>query len=290
MLWHDDFFTLQDGQKTQSFRMGSFQGRIIIQHPFFHFGSAFFVETEEEYTPVPEIYFLQTEIVTERKALDIASFLSSAEKKHNLPSDHFLWYETGFWSLVLNKEMHMGVGLQSLFSILGGLKSSEFAFCLSNNVSVVIINAEATYRKTLLSIYASNDILPYAEVVEPYRQAIEELEDVRYTESKIIPEGKLRRFWVSPRPTSIDAVAFLMQKKRKMLPIVRNKFMRTRDPIIGKMGFLIGTHLGGFIESDFREGKRFIVTAEIWDLASVSVAEVVFRPILDGRRRPPLIL
>jgi len=285
MLWHDDFFTLVNGEKKPFFKIGDLSERFIIQHPYFHFGSVIFpfmreLEGTKDYEDETPIYFQQFELTIDTTLFDFDDFLLDVEKNWYLKPDEVLWYETGFWSIISNAKCYMGMGLKRLRKTLNKGKNAEFALCLSNNVSILLINSKINEEeKILLSIYASNDILPFVEVVEPFRQSIRNYDKISLLKSQILSEEKIRRFWFANRKINVNPVALIMDKRDpdyKRFPVIKNEFTRTRDPEISKIQFLIGTTGGGFIESDYYGEMQFLPYAEIWNLGAVSVVEFHF--------------
>lgn len=286
MLWHDDFFTLVNGETKPFFKVGDFSGHFIIQHPYFHFGSTIFpfmreYEGIKDYEDATPIYFQQFELTMDPTLFRFDDFLLDVEKNCHLKPDQVLWYETGFWSIISNAKCYMGMGLERLKETLNNVKNAKFALCLSDNLSILLINSKVNEEgKILLSIYASNDILPFVEVVEPFRQSIRNYNNVSLLRSQILSEEKIRRFWFANRKINVNPVAFIMDKSNpdyKRLPVIKNEFTRTRDPEISKIQFLTGTTSGGFIESDYFGGMQFLPYAEIWNLGSISVIEFHFQ-------------
>lgn len=281
MLWHDDFFTLPNGQTKPFLKVGKFEGRFIIQHPFFHFGISLLQRDLIEDEDKPEVYFQQFEITTSGSPFDIDDFLFNVEKNYRLRSDEFLWYETGFWTIVLDSNSYMGVGLSKLKETLEKQKIAKFAVCLSNNLSITLIHSKIDEEnKILVSVCASNDIIPFVEVAEPYRKAIRDYDNFKSVKSEILLERKLRRFWGANRRVNINPVAFVMDKEKndyKRLPVIKNPFTKVKDPVISKIRFITGTTSGGFIESDYYGGRQFLPCADIWDLASASIVEFHFQ-------------
>jgi len=80
MLWHDDFFTLSNGETRPFFRVGKFNEFLIIQHPYFWFGSLCNpylwrnkkLADSEYSTP---IYLHQFEVSSEKEVFDFHDFL-----------------------------------------------------------------------------------------------------------------------------------------------------------------------------------------------------------------------
>jgi len=281
MLWHDDFFTLSNGQTKAFLKLGKFEGRFIIQHPFFHFGSSFFQRDVAEEEDTPEVFFQQFEITTSKSPFDIDDFLFKVEKNYYLRPDESLWYETGFWTVVLGSDSYMGIGLNKLKDTLKKQKTAKFAVCLSSNISITSINSRVEEeQKIVVSVYASNDVIPFVEVVEPFRKAVEDYNDFKPLKSEILPERKLRRFWGANRRISINPIAFVIDRRHnenKILPVIKNPFTKTKDPLISKIRHITGITSGGFIESDYYGGKQFLPYAEIWNLASTSIIEFNFQ-------------
>jgi hypothetical protein len=286
MLWHDDFFTTLDGKAKSFWAIGKFGRRPVVLHLYFHFGSLLspYVWAErhrrrnnsEDRTP---IYHQQFEFTTEPESFDFCGFLSKAEKNANLKPDEVLWWETGFWSITLKGISYMGMGLERLEAIVKEMKDGEFALCLSNNVSVILFDSNREERKIVLSVYASNDILPFVEVMEPLRNSIACFSNSRAIKSEMLWEEDIRRFWFAPKDIGIEPVAFIMDKhdpRYKRHPVIRNEFRKTKDPVIGKIEFITGTTSGGFIESDYDGSRRFQLYAEIWELEHASVIEFFF--------------
>lgn len=285
MLWHDDFFTLPNGETKPYFKMGEFRKRFIIQHPYFHFGSfvspyVWVNRNTRDFEYETPIYFQQFEFTTDSTLFDFCGFLADVEKNCHLKPDEVLWFETGFWSILSEETCYMGMGLERLKKTMDQATSAEFALCLSNNVSIVLINSKMNEdKKIMLSIYASNDILPFAEVMEPFRTSIANYDNVCLLKSEMLLEEKIRRFWFAKRDISLDPVAFIMSKEdpsHKMLPVLKNEFRRTKDPIISRIQFLTGTTSGGFIESDYYSKKQFQLYAEIWELEYVAIVDFQF--------------
>jgi hypothetical protein len=286
MLWHDDFFTSLDGTIKPFWRIGKFNTSLIVQHLYFHFGSLLspYVWAErrrqgnnsEDKTP---IYLQQFEFFTEPSSFDLAGFVSMVEKSLHLKPGELLWYQTGFWSIKLKGLAYMGMGLDQLKTIVSETEDVEFALCLSNNTSIALFNSDRDKQRIVVSVYVSNDILPFVEVIEPFRNAAANFENVHVIRSEMLWEEDIRRFWFGNRTIELTPVAFIMDKKGssyKRHPVIKNEFKRTKDPAIRKIEFITGTTSGGFIESDYYGGRRFLLYAEIWDLEYASVVEFQF--------------
>jgi hypothetical protein len=281
MLWHDDFFTQPSGQEKTFLKTGRFEGHFIVQHPYFHFGSSPFQwRAREKDEDEPKVFFQQFEIDTTENFFDIDDFLINVEKNYHLRPDEVLWYETGFWTIVLDSNSFMGMGLNRLKETLKGQESAKFAVCLSNDISVILMNSKMSEEnKILVNVYASNDIIPFVEVVEPFRKAIRKYDSSKSLISEILPERKLLRFWSARRRIGIYPEAFVIDRKHddyKRLPVIKNPFTNVRDPVISKIRYATGTTIGGFIESDYYGGRQFYTYADIWELASASIVEFHF--------------
>jgi len=283
MLMHDDFFTLPDGNTKPFFQMGNLSKRFIIQHPYFPFGSLtnpFLHMNEEDFEDETPVYFQQFELSTDENSFDFNDFLLDIERNWHLRPDEALWYETGFWSIIYRAKCYMGMGVERLKETLNALENAKFALCLCNYESILLINSKMSEEnKILLSIYASNDVLPFVEVVEPFRLAARNCKNVSSMKDRLLSEEKLRRFWFANRKININPIAFVMSKddpRYKMLPVIGNEFTRTKDPEISKIQFLTGTTGGGFIESDYYGGRQFYPHAEVWNLGSISIVEFHF--------------
>jgi len=279
MLMHDDFFTLADGHVKSFWKMGKFKGRFIILHPFLHFGSMPHFPTEEQEEDA-KIYFEKYEINARKDPFDIDEFMSGVEKGCYLKKDEVLWYETGFWTAVLGSQFVMGAGTTRLQELLERTKLC-FAICLQSNISLTIINSDVNdCHKITVSVYASNDISPYVEVLEPFRKEIDRHEGSRRVASKVLLEKEIRRFWKTDRKILLRPLASAMHledKDLKVLPIIRSPFRRVRDPIVNNLCYLTGITSGGFLDSDFEGKRRFLPYAEIWELSTASVVEFVFQ-------------
>lgn len=289
MLWHDDFFTLQNGETESIFPIGKSDNYLIIQHPYFHFGSLCNpylwknekLSNSEFNTPV---YLNQFEIRLNADIFNFHNFLSKLESNWHLKEDESLYYETGFWSINIEEKMYMGLGINSLNSRLIKNRDLEFALCLSNSDSLVIITSGRPKNETiLLSIYASNEILSFAEVVEPFRKTIQRYNSAMLLKDELLREENYRRFWFAKRPIKLNPVAYVIDREGfgeyKMLPILKNVFKRTRDPIIRQIEYLTGTTSGGFVESEYNSDQTWELCAEIWDLGSLSIVEFIFSGI-----------
>jgi hypothetical protein len=284
MLWHDDFFTLPNGETEPIFRIGKLND-LVIQHPYFPFGSPYNpylwkkekLANSEYSTPV---YLLQFEVASETDVFDFHGLLSQIERNWHLKPDESLWFETGFWSIVIDGISFMGIGLQRLSETLTEVPGSKFALCLANNDSIIVVGSGKSRNRTvLLSIYASNENLPFAEVVEPFRKSIEGYSSKNLLKNEILREENLRRFWFAGRSIHLDPIAYIIDREHgdhKILPIIKNEFKRTKDSVIGKIENLIGTTHGGFIETDYTSKRLCTLHAEIWKLESLSLAEFSF--------------
>ena len=285
MLWHDDFFTLLDGETKSFFRMGKHHEFLIIQHPYFWFGSLCNpylwknkkLADSEYSTPV---YLHQFEVASKTDVFDFHDFLFRIERNWHLKPDEGLWFETGFWSIIIEGICFMGMGLERLRETLIETPESKFALCLSNNDSIIVVRSGKSRNRTiLLSIYASNENLPFAEVVDPFKKSVDAYSSATPLKNEVLREENLRRFWFAKRSIHLDPVAYIYDREHgdyKKLPILKNEFKRTRDPVIGKIQFLTGTTGGGFIESDYLCKRSCNLHAEIWELESLSIVEFHF--------------
>lgn len=284
MLWHDDFFTLPNGGKKRILKAGEFTGKFVIQHPYLHFYLHFYPPIlystlyEEDNA---KICLQQFEISTENAFFSVTEFASAVEKSCHLRPGYVYWYETGFWSIILNGNLYMGMGLERLDEILNEKPHTKFALCLSNNISIAIINSKIDEKnKLILSVYASNDLIPFAEVLEPFRETVKEYDRVKVLKSEVLPEKVLGRVWSANRVIDLNPIAFVMDKKfpdYKRLPIIKNPFRKVKDPIVRSLDNITGITPGGFIESDYYGGRKFLPCAIIWDLADVAVVEFRFQ-------------
>ena len=284
MLWHDDLFTLPNGKKEKLLKAGRFVGKFIIQHPYFHFYPPTLYEDEENKEDNVKIYLQQFEILTKNDLFSVTEFASMVEKNCHLENDYVFWYETGFWSIILNGDLYMGMGLLRLDEILSEEGHTKFALCLSNNTSITIINSKIDEEdKVILSVYASNELIPFAEVLEPFRKTVKKYDYVKVLKSEILPEKVLRRIWSANRLIDLNPIAFVMDKESqgyKRLPIIKNPFRKVKDPVVRSLYNITGITSGGFIESDYYGGRKFLPYAIIWDLTDVAVVEFHFRQYL----------
>jgi hypothetical protein len=286
MLWHDNFFTDRKGQTRTCWKIANLDNGFIIQYPHIDFGSCTFpwvwLESNKKLKPEEKtpVYFQEFELHNFDKIFDSAEFMSKVEKHAFLEPDETLWFETGFWSIVMNGSNYMGIGVEQLTSVLKEHEDAKFALCLSNRTSMLLIKSGDTPQKTNICVYCSNEILPFVEVVEPFRKAVAEYNDNRVLTSSMLWEENLLRFWFASHELYINPVAYIMGGREdptyKQYPIIRNEFQKTRDNLIKKLDFITGTYNGGFIESDYDGGLLFDLCAEIWNLGNVTVIEFLF--------------
>lgn len=283
MLWHDNFFTLPDGKTKTTLKLGEFGEKFIILHPHFHFGS---LETpflnEEDLNQDEEsvkVYFQQFEVDLEQDDFEIDDFVSEVEKNYHPKEDESLYYETGFWSGTKGMDQYMGIGTEKLAEARQDNSISDFAICFSNNISVLVVSSKKESASIVLSLYASNDILPFIEVTEPFQKKINTYKSSHEVIRQILPEHGLRRYWRGDELISILPIAFLMDlrdKNYRRLPIIQNPFGETKDEVIKRIHNLTGVTRGGFIESDYGGQNRFSLRAEIWELSTAAVVEFIF--------------
>lgn len=285
MLWHDNFFTLLNGQTKPFFGVGNSNESLIIQHPYLHFGSLrnpyFWINEKtadlEDSTP---IYLNQYEVAPEQEVFDFHDFLSKVETNWHLEPDERLWFETGFWSVIIENSSYMGMSIERLRETLIGTPESKFGLCLSNNDSIIIVSSGKRKNETvLLSIYASNETQPFAEIVDPFRKSVDTYCSATLLKDEMLREEDLRRFWFAKRPIKLDPVAYVIDREHgeyKLLPILENIFKRSRDPVICKIDYFTGITSGGFIESEYSSNKLWQLYADIWNLGSLSIVEFNF--------------
>jgi len=184
MLWHDDFFTNRKGETYPYWKITNVRDRFIIQHPYIQFGFWTVPWTwkerkrkntiaEENKTPV---YFQKFELPKHGEIFDIPEFMSKVKKNAHLKSDETLWYETGFWSIMLDGANCMGMGVEQLTKVVSENKDAKSALCFSNNLSLLILASEGVEQRVTVSVYCSNELIPFVEVIEPYRKAVAEYE------------------------------------------------------------------------------------------------------------------
>ncbi len=287
MLWHDDFFTNQKGETFPYWKIANVRDRFIIQHPYIQFGTYVFPwvwkEKKRRNLPAEEktpVYFQKFELSKpEREVFNIPEFLVRVEKNAYLEPNETLWHETGYWSIILQDANYMGMGVDQLMKAANKSRDAKFAVCFSNGMSILLIKSEGLGQGVTVTVYSSNELIPFAEVVEPYRKTVAEYEGGHVVKSDMLWEEDLLRFWFASHELCINPIAYIMDKedpKYKRHPVIRNEFTRTKDALISKIDFMTGTTSGGFIDSDYDAGHLFELHAEIWDLENVSVVEFIF--------------
>lgn len=285
MLWHNDFFTLPNGEIKYFYKIANSQNPLFIQHPHFRFGYPWNPhlpkdDIDEEYESFKLIYSEKFEIPNRDKIFDFANFQALIKKNCNLKPEELLWYETEFWSILIGETTYMGMGSDNLSDVLFSFPESNFALCISTSDSVILLNSgNAKNKSILVSVYALNEVLPFAEIVHPIKKSIETYDSVDFIGSKMLLERDLRRYWSAKRPVNLDPIAYVLESSDsdyKMLPVVKNEHKRSRDPIVGKTINLMGTTRGGFIESDYATKCKYLLNAEIWNFDFASIVEYNF--------------
>jgi hypothetical protein len=283
MFWHDNFFTLPNGKRKPFLRLGKFKEQFIILHPYFHFGSNLPSFRTREEANDTQVYLQQFEVSIKDRPFDLTEFVFDVERNCHLEPDYVFWYETGFWTIAFDKNSYMGMGLSRLKKKLERANGAEFAICLSNNISVTTISHRiGENNKIFLNICASNDLIPFVEVMEPFRKTIGTYDCVKCLRNEIVLERCLRRVWTSNRRIEVNPIAFVMSREQpdyRMLPIIKNPFRKVKDAAICNLLHVMGTTTGGFIDSDYYGGMQFLPYAIIWDFGEVAILDFRFEQL-----------
>jgi hypothetical protein len=298
--FHEDFFELESGEKAPFFKFPAPKSKkMIVQHCFIHFDP---LGGGLDYLP-RLIYNKTIQVDYKGNVTFIDIFENLAEQKACKKKDYTLWWWTGYWTVLRNKQYFIGSGLESLKNAIGGFGHGKASYCLSNRDSIIIINFEfnnGIIEKggIVFDFLVTNAYLPYIETISPFLIAIAEI-----GESHCILERKMKlsdiyrtklamkRFdspleafdrsiktILQPREFILNPIAYVRNEKGDVsLTVIKNEFSANFDPI-NSVKYLIGTCAGGFMETDFTGDKEFDIYNEIIFLDNNIIMNTYFHP------------
>jgi hypothetical protein len=283
--FHDDFFELESGEKAPFFEFPAPKSKkIIVQHSFIPFDP---LGGGLDY--LPRLIYNKTIQVVDYKGdvTFIDLFEKHAEQKACLKKDYILWWWTGYWTILKNKQYFIGSGLDSLKNAIGGFGNGKASYCLSNRDSIIIINFEFNRglieNGIIFDFFITNAYLPYVETINPFLIAIAEIgkfyciseKKIKITDifkTKSATKGfdspmdaldRTIKTSLQPRKFILNPIAYIRNKEGDVaLAVIKNEFSTNLSPI-NSVKYLIGSCAGGFIETDFTGDKEFNIYSEI---------------------------
>ncbi len=300
--FHEDFFELSSGEKAPYFEFPAPKSKkIIIQHPYIPFDP---LGGGLDYLP-RLIYNKTIQVDYNGDVTFIEKFQDLAEQKACLKEDYILWWWTGYWTVLKNKQYFIGSGLYPLKNAIGDFGHGKASYCLANRDSIILINFE--FNKGLiengivLDFFITNAFLPYVETINPFLRAIAEIgkiHDIFEKKIKVFEiyktksenEGlnsslggldRIIRTKIQPRKFILNPTACVRNDEDDVaLVVIKNEFSTKLSPI-NSVKYLIGSCAGGFIKTDFTGDKEFNIYCEVIFLNNNIVMNTYFHAQAD---------
>jgi hypothetical protein len=280
MFTYEDFFTTLKGERQSLLKVGKQSGCLVIQHPYFHFsGIPYWFNPKKDEGFDNKVLVEQYELKLSA-VFSLSEFVTNVEKNFGLSSKNYFWYDTGFWVVELKDGLYLGLGVEAFDKYFLKEHSNTFAVCHSNNLCTTIINSNKKENdKITISVYALNDELPFAEVLDPFRKTIKHYEKANCVNNEMTTDNKLLEHWEASCTIDINPIAFIMDKQFKSsagFPIIKNPFRKSNNFGVKSLLNIFGTVNGGWVDGDYNGGNKFIVYASVWNFAEVKVVDFVF--------------
>ncbi len=279
---HEPFFVMPDGTRAPFFKLRTTVHRaVIVQDPYFAFDSEHPAVCWEEYR------------LESGNPHFISDFIGSCEANSGLTEDEVLWHGSGYWSVKTGVNLYIGSGVEAMKSTLSQLRSGRLVFLLDNSDFCVLIKGDIVggFSKVVeIDAYASAHYRPWVEILEPFRRAVSEIEEGRFTK-KVCTEPPIvsHEFRTYGDSEMVFPYAISPTKQGWIGPsIIRNQF--------GSFGlsFLFTQARGGWLKEDFfRAGRSFCFSGTQHRFGDVVVIQGLIQPShrrTRGSRALPQVL
>lgn len=264
-LYYEEQFTLPAGDKVQFFETRSLhKKKACVQHPpFLPF------DTLSKGGWEAWLYHQKFQLIGANRLSLLRKFIQKATHHAKLRADEALWYDTGFWTIRKATKAFIGIGLNSLKNAIKELKNGDLYFCLANRDSIVGVSSTfesgAVLQGTSIHTYVTNASLPFVTVVQPYRNAIDDIGKNTILEEGTMLEPAIHRRLRGKGKLVLNPVATVETTSGTVFVVVENPF-----DLKDKMEFCPLKHLmaytsGGFLKSDFNK-RKFYFWIESWIL------------------------
>jgi hypothetical protein len=105
----------------------------------------------------------------------IHSFIQDYPDHLRIPSDGWLWWDTGFWSSRHAEDNWIGVSELSARRHLDQSHDVEFAYVLCCSSTIIALTSKTEGSGTLVDVYFNNRFLPFAEMRRAVRRTLDEI-------------------------------------------------------------------------------------------------------------------
>ena len=199
----------------------------------------------------------------------IHSFIRDYPDHLRIPSDGWLWWDTGFWSSRHDEDNWVGVSELSAGRHLDQSHDVEFAYVLCNLSTIIALTTNAEDSGTLVDVYFNNRFLPFAEMRRAVRHTLDGAGSWASLEMQVDDkdkffEGIRKKGWREPardlpRFSNCRPLAVVKGPPGTYYSIVTEwKFGSTPWAAFDSMGYILASHGGTYWdESDLSPQSRF---------------------------------
>lgn len=265
---HEHYFYYPDGSKKCYFRMKKpSTKKIIIQHPYLLFDPQNNQIYREEY----KLKYQNNDL--------IINFITLSESNAELREDEYLWYHTGYWSILDKRYLYIGSGEYGILDTIKYVQKGKLAFCLSFRDFIIFIKSTFSQgqikNESIIDIYCTNSYLPFVEVLNPFRKSLKMMgkfylnktEKLDYSSIKVDSQYKSLlsfvdySFSLKNRKNIMIPYAIVPVGERGIGPVVvLNDFGPFPIDSINSLGYIFTQMIGGCLKSDFfRPGDFYYI-------------------------------
>lgn len=274
ILYHrDNVFILSSGEQRINFKMKlSVKNKIIVPYPHFPF---------DPYSQ--KRIYCQSFNPRWRSLNSLFDFLHDVNQFSRLDKDEILWFDTGFWTIVCDREPDLfGLDLDSLNRTLQLVPNGQLALCLANRDTTIIFRTKFlknrfTYGR--LQIYVTNSYLPFVEVIQPFRDALgSELLSNNSTKERFFDIDNIKRIHRNPHSLFFKPNAIVRSFKHQtpMIAISKNPFINHKAVETHSLPYFFGQMCGGFREEELKNKTYVSSTLRIWNFQNTLVANLLY--------------
>jgi hypothetical protein len=202
----------------------------------------------------------------------IHRFIQNYPDHLRIPSDGWLWWDTGFWSSRHDDDNWIGVSELSARRHIGQSRNVEFAYVLSCPSTIIALTTKTGVPGTWVDVYFNNRFLPFAEMRRAVRRTLDEtgpwvsVEMLVDDEEKVFVEIK-KRNWREPeqdtsRFSDCSPLAVIKGPPGTYYSMVTEwKFGITPWGVFDSLGYVLASHRGSYWdESDLSPDSRLSIS------------------------------
>ncbi len=301
-------FTHIDGTVTRYYLMPAPKSkRLIIQHPDLSFDDGNYewpLLTDPK--PDSDIYSYrdssdqrrkhEARVYYEKYVMNhfsedtLTQFIRLSEQNWALSKDEILWGDTSYWSINDQSNYYIGRGEFALFDTMRSINEASFALCIDARDFMVILQGESrsgqVKANSTITIYACNLYLPFADILEPFRKALNSLEDNELRQWGWISDYDMRvsHFDLRSVSGSLLPEAIIWGQGfftgQVALVVIENDFASFPISDVNGLKHILAGINGGYVEGDFKKHPNLCLVDTIMDYDSVIIidSELIIRP------------